>query len=181
MTLQNLHFATGNENKLREAREILGISVEQFKIDLDEIQSVSVEEVVVHKARQAYEIAGKPVLIEDTGLEILAWNGLPGALIKWFDTSVGNDGIIQMLSGFTDRSAKATSCFAYFDGSTLHKGIGSIDGSIAIEPTGTNGFGWDPIFIPSGSAKTFAQMSPEEKNSLSMRALALKDLINSQK
>lgn len=90
--MTTLKFATGNDNKLREAQEILGIPLIKADVgDLDEIQTVSVEELIRHKAHGAYVIAGEPVMVEDTGLAFLSWNGLPGALIKWFLKSVDND------------------------------------------------------------------------------------------
>lgn len=92
MTTTILKFATGNDNKLREAQAILGISLVKAEVgDLEEIQTIDVEELIRHKARGAYEIAGESVMVEDTGLGFVAWNGLPGALIKWFLQSVNNE------------------------------------------------------------------------------------------
>lgn len=77
-SLNSLKFATSNDNKLREAQSILGIPLEKADVgDLDEIQTIDVEELIRHKARGAYEIMREPVMVEDTGLGFTAWNGLP--------------------------------------------------------------------------------------------------------
>lgn len=115
-------------------------------------------------------------MVEDTSLEIKSWNGLPGALIKWFLDTVGNKGILKMLGDSSDRSALAKTAVAYFDGAHTHVFVGEIEGSLSYEELGENGFGWDTIFIPSGSEKTFAQMTEQEKNSISMRKLAFEKM-----
>ena len=85
----HLKFVTGNANKLREAQEILGIDLEQQALDhLHEIQTVDVRKLVEHKAEQAWQELQCPVMVEDSGLIFTAWNGLPGALVKWFEKSV---------------------------------------------------------------------------------------------
>ena len=85
-----LTFVTQSFDKLTEAERILGEKLDHSPLDLPEIQAVEVEEVVIHKANYAYQaLGGKPVLIEDTGLYIAAWNRLPGALVKWFIQRVG--------------------------------------------------------------------------------------------
>jgi XTP/dITP diphosphohydrolase len=174
--MKNIHFVTTNQNKIAEASQILGISVNSLKIDLLEPQGLDVVEISRIKAKDAFEKTGLPVIVEDTGLEINSLNGLPGALIKWFMDSVGNDGIIRMLATYTDRSAKATTSVAFCDGDEVKTYIGEITGSIALEPRGENGFGWDKIFIPDSISLTFAEMSQEEKNNFSMRTIAFKKM-----
>jgi XTP/dITP diphosphohydrolase len=166
-------LATKNENKLREVNEILGRSLKQISADLFEPQGVRVEDVVSEKAKDAFQKTGKFVLVEDTGLEFAAWNGLPGALIKWFFDSVGNDGILKMLSGETNRQATAKTAIGFFDGTETHLFVGEVSGTIPETIRGTGGFGWDPIFIPAGYQKSFAEMTPTEKNAVSMRKFAL--------
>lgn len=77
-------FATSNINKYKEAQAIFGHPLEQIVIDLDEIQATEARDVIKHKAKQAYELVGEPVIVEDVGLHFEGWKGLPGALIKWF-------------------------------------------------------------------------------------------------
>lgn len=165
-------FVTQSTNKLAEAQRILNTKLERYDLDLPEVQAVEVEEVVKHKALYAYEaLGGKPVIIEDTGLFIEAWNGLPGALIKWFVKRVGVAGICQMLQSFPNRKAWAETIVATYDGQ-LQIFRGKVEGSIALSPAGEGGFGWDSVFIPAESAKTFAQMAPAEKDKYSMRRQA---------
>jgi len=178
---KNLKFVTGNVNKLREARQILGFPIEQAGLpDLDEIQTSSVEEVVVHKLSQACGKLQSPVMVEDSGLIFCAWNGLPGALVKWFETSVGCGGMIKMLEPFADRQAIAACYVAVHDGKDIKIAKGEIRGSIAPEERGENGFGWDSIFIPDGHTRTYAEMSAKEKNAISHRKkafTALKEML----
>lgn len=172
-TLPPLVFVTGSEHKRAEAERILGGSVERADLDLPEVQHVDVDQVVGAKALAAWEAMGRrPVMVEDTGLSFDAWSGLPGALVKWFVQTVGVDGLCRMLAGFPDRSATATTVVAVHDG-TPRVFRGSVRGRIAEAPRGSGGFGWDSIFIPEGSARTFAEMEPSEKDRYSMRRLAL--------
>lgn len=170
------YFATGNKNKLREASQILGMNLEQIDLDLLEPQGIDVLEIVEEKARDAFEKCGKSVLVEDTGLGFSAWNGLPGALIKWFLDSVGNEGILKMMEGEKNRSAKAVTAVGFYDGKKYHVFKGEVDGEIATEVYGQSGFGWDPIFVTDDHGKAYGEMSAEEKNRVSMRRLALEKL-----
>lgn len=95
-----LPIATSNPNKIREIQAILNQPIEQIEIELAEVQAVAVEEVIEQKAREAFHKLGRPVLVEDTGLAIHAWNGLPGALVRWFLKTVGPAGICRMLDSF---------------------------------------------------------------------------------
>ncbi len=124
------------------------------------------------KARLAWERVRRPVLVEDSGLEILAWGGFPGALVKWLEKSAGLDAIVRMLEPFPDRTARAVCVIACFDGERLVTGRGVTEGGIAPAPRGTGGFGWDPIFVPRGSKKTFAEMLPPQKDAVSHRGRA---------
>lgn len=166
-------FATKNENKLREVNDILGYSLEQINIDLFEPQGINVEDIVKEKAKDAFRKVGKIVLVEDTSLEFLAWNGLPGALIKWFLGTVGNEGILNMLKNEINRKAIAKTAVGFFDGGQAHIFVGILSGTISEKIRGNSGFGWDSIFIPDGYNKSFAEMTSIEKNSISMRKLAL--------
>jgi non-canonical purine NTP pyrophosphatase (RdgB/HAM1 family) len=172
-------FITSSANKLAEVERILGRPLTQASLPLEEIQAIDLEPVVRHKAHQAYARLGRPVLVEDTGLAFTAWNGLPGALIKWFLTALGPNGICKLLRDETNRAATATTLFGYDNGSEYRVFAGTISGVIAETPRGTNGFGWDAIFQPFGSDRTFAEMKPEEKDRFSMRRLALEQLRNS--
>jgi non-canonical purine NTP pyrophosphatase (RdgB/HAM1 family) len=170
-------FVTSNPNKAREAAEILGIELVNVDLDLPELQALDVAQVAANKAATAREALGfpdSPVLVEDSGLLVEAWNGLPGALTKWFLRSVGNEGLLRMLAGEEDRAARAVCAVAVAatDGS-VRAFVGEVGGSIAYQPRGSTGFGWDPIFVPSGHAETYAELGAR-KHEDSHRARALK-------
>ena len=93
-----MKFVTGNILKWEEANAIMGGTLERVDIDLEEIQSPDIVEIIQHKSKKAYELLGEPALCEDVGLSFDARNGLPGPWIKWFLKSVGNEGILHMLS-----------------------------------------------------------------------------------
>ncbi len=168
-------FITGNQNKAREVEMMIGRKIEFQSIDLPEIQALHVSDVVRDKAQRAYDVVQKPVLVEDSGIVINSWNGLPGACTKWFMKSVGSEGITKMI-GDQDRTAQAMTIFDYYDGTNHIICEGVVNGTIAQIPLGENGFGWDDIFIPEGQSKTFAQMSNQEKNEISMRKIAIDKL-----
>lgn len=174
-------FVTSNENKRREAAEILGIELEGAAPNISEIQAISVTEVAKAKVWAAYEALGypdQPVLVEDSGLIVEAWNGLPGAFTKWFMQSVGNEGLLRMLSSDVARAARAVCAVAVAPGPTpegVRVFLGEAPGVIAPEPRGVSGFVWDPIFVPRGSSLTYAQMG-SEKNRDSHRARAFKEV-----
>ena len=174
--MQPNFFATKNDNKLREVNEILNCNLEQIDIELYEPQGLDITEVVREKTEDAFRKTGKLVMVEDTSLEFYSWNGLPGPLIKWFLESVGNDGILKMLIGADNRRAIAKTAVGFFDGNESHIFIGEIEGAISEEIRGHSGFGWDPIFIPDGFDKSFAEMTSEEKNTVSMRRRALENM-----
>ena len=100
-------FITGNEHKAKQLASWLGMQIPHQKVDLDEIQSLDSHAIVEHKARQAYGIIRKPVIIEDSALTFTAFGRLPGPFIKWFEAGSGLEATCRMLDGFTDRSATA--------------------------------------------------------------------------
>lgn len=157
-------FITGNQNKADYLAQMLGVRLDHHKVDLDEIQSTSLEEIVRHKVLQAYDLIGRPVLVEDVALGFTALGGLPGPFVKFFvDAPDGLENMCQMLDGFTDRSARAECVFGYYDGKRLELLRGGLDGTIAAHPRGKDGFGWDKIFEPKGyDSKTRAELSIED-------------------
>lgn len=155
-------YVTGNQHKADYLNRMLGVSLEHQRLELDEIQSVNVEEIVNHKVKQAFEILNKPVLVEDVYLSFDAINGLPGPFIKYFvEMPDGLEKLCRMLDGFDNRQAEAGCVFGYFDGSNFEIMRGSLRGEIADHPRGDNGFGWDKIFIPDGfDGLTRAELDP---------------------
>ena len=91
----NLHFVTSNPNKFRELSELLELNLSQIEIDLQEIQTTDLHELVKFKIRKAYEYAQAPVIVEDTSLYFVAWNELPGPLVKFFLKNLGLSGMVR--------------------------------------------------------------------------------------
>lgn len=176
MKFDQLIFVTGNPHKAREVSQILNFPIVNQSIDLPEIQSLDLQEIVQDKARTAYQILGQPLLVEDTSLVFHGLGKLPGPLIKWFLKSMEISEISRLLKDFSDKKATAIACFGLVDQTgQVQLFEGSITGKIADQPLGDNGFGWDPIFIPNGYDLSFAQLG-EEKNKISHRYLALTKL-----
>ncbi|PIR82922.1 non-canonical purine NTP pyrophosphatase [Candidatus Kaiserbacteria bacterium CG10_big_fil_rev_8_21_14_0_10_56_12] len=175
-----IRFITESKNKLAEMQAILG-DVEQLDIDLPEIQEIDAHKIVRAKPEEALKHKKVAFIVEDTSLYLDALNGLPGPLIKWFMKTIGNAGIAKIAEAFANSGAEAKTIIGYADGSgNIEFFEGSIRGSI-VSPRGETTFGWDPIFQPEGSDKTFAELSADEKNALSMRRRAaekLRDYLN---
>lgn len=163
---------TGNEGKKTEFERLLNTQLEIQELDLPELQATDVREVAKLKAEEAFKRLGKPCLVDDTGLTIEEWGELPGALIRWFLDNVGTVGIIKMLSSANSRAARVTTALGYCDENGSQVFAGEVNGAIADQPRGSNGFGYDEIFMPEGQNKTFAEMTAAEKDAVSMRALA---------
>jgi non-canonical purine NTP pyrophosphatase (RdgB/HAM1 family) len=168
-----LLFVSSNAGKVGEVEAILGRPVERLALDLPEIQALEVEEVARHKALTAFERAGRPVVVEDTGLYIEALHGLPGALVRWFLGTIGAGGICDLIPRGAERAARARTAIAYCDGEAVEVFSGETRGVIVPAPAGRGGFGWDPIFQPDGATRTFAEMEQAEKTVYSMRRQAL--------
>lgn len=157
----NVVFITGNQSKADYLAKYLGIPIEHKKIDLDEIQSLELSEVVEHKVKQAYDIVKAPVLVEDVSFEYKALGRLPGPFIKYFVTELEPETMCRLVDGM-DRSAIGRCMFGYYDGVELKTFDGELHGTIAEHPAGEKGFGWDKIFIPKGYDVTRAQLSDDE-------------------
>lgn len=154
-------FVTGSAKKAEYLAKYLGHPVEHIKLDLDELQSLDLKEVVAHKVRQAYEKIKRPVLVEDASLEFTALGRLPGPLIKWFIEELSFEDICRLIDG-KDRGATARCVFGYYDGSEERYFEGGLPGSVPEHPAGIGGFGFDPIFIPDGYSVTRAELSEED-------------------
>jgi non-canonical purine NTP pyrophosphatase (RdgB/HAM1 family) len=169
----NLIFATTNQNKIREAESILGVKISGLGLDVDEVQSLDPKEVAIKKGRAYFEKIKKPVFVEDTSLKLQALKDLPGPYIDSFMSTLGNEGILELLKGKNNK-AIAEVHIVYVDSECEYVFKGRTTGTIAKSPIGDNGFGWDPIFIPGKQKKTFAQMELKEKNKYSPRRKAIK-------
>lgn len=168
-------FITGSAQKFREV-EAVWPGIIRREVDLPEIQSLDPEEIIRHKLEAARQLGVVPCLVEDTSLTIADWNGLPGPLIKWFIASLGVAGLAQLaLAGGGPVAAEARTVVGAIDaGGAPRFASGTVSGTI-VSPRG-EGFGWDAIFEPTGSTKTFGEMSPAEKAIHSMRVRAIEAL-----
>lgn len=183
-----IYFATSNENKFAEARDIFSAhapshTLKHFQFLHNEIRSDDLSEIAEEAATVAYSKLKKPVFVEDTGLFIDALNGFPGTYSGWVQKKIGNKGILKLLESeeTADKESKSNEkkeknraarfetvvCFTA-DGKEFVNFRGICEGTIAEKPRGVSGFGYDPIFIPAGHKKTFAE-NIELKNKLSHR------------
>ena len=143
-------LVSGNLNKVNEFKEILkdSFEVENMKLDIDEIQSMSLKEICEFKAKEAYKIVKKPLLVEDTGFFIDELNGLPGPFIKFFEENLGKGASIKLLGNSTNRSAKQVCAICYYDGKELIFEEAEMNGIVSNEVKEGEGFGFDFCFIP---------------------------------
>ena len=174
--MKEIYFLTGNESKLNEARKFIP-EIKSLKLDLQEIQSIDPYKIIKFKLEEAKKFHNGNFIVEDTSLIINCLNGLPGPLIRWFEETIGLNGIVKIINSYNDNKAVAKCTIGLnFNGKTeFFEGI--INGKI-VSPKGNNGFGWDKIFIPDNYKTTFAEMSNEEKNKISHRKLAFEKLKN---
>jgi XTP/dITP diphosphohydrolase len=172
-----LTLVTGSQKKALAVQKILGFPIDIEEIDLEEIQSNDIKEITLRKTQEAFEKIKTPVIVDDVGLYVEALSDFPGPLVKWVLKSGGGNAslLLKMLKGEVNRRAIARSAIGYHDGIEAHIFIGESEGTISEEIRGNNNFsfGWDPVFIPVGSKKTYAEMSFEEKSEISHRTKAL--------
>lgn len=174
--MRQIFLVTGNEHKLREWRQIVptSIDLQSVNIDLTEIQSDDPVEIVTDKVKRAYAQVGKPVIVEDVDAGLEKLGGLPGPFIKFFNDKLGKDALYKLAGGEGEKATVACTT-AYYDGDELLIARGEIDGTV-VAPRGDS-FGFDIVFVPDGETQTYAEMTPEKKNSLSHRRKAIELLV----
>ncbi len=170
-----LYFITGNKQKFLEVSSIIP-DVKQIDIDLPEIQEIDPKLIIKAKLLEALKHKQAEFIVEDTSLYLDCLNGLPGPLIKWFLKTIGPEGLFNITQKLGNDLAEARTVIGYVrNPKEIYFFEGITKGRI-VSPKGKNGFGWDPIFQPEGYSKTFAELSNEEKNRISMRRIALNKL-----
>ncbi|WP_323757833.1 RdgB/HAM1 family non-canonical purine NTP pyrophosphatase [Roseivirga sp.] len=181
-------FATNNKNKLEEISQILGdqfelVSLEQIGC-LEELEEThdTLEGNSLQKASYVFEHYGIPVFADDTGLEVNGLNGEPGVYSAMYagpvrDSIMNMNKVLEGLGTVADRSAKFRTVITYIENSEPIQFEGIVEGEITKEVSGQGGFGYDPIFQPTGYDKTFGELSSEIKNSISHRKRAFDKLI----
>jgi non-canonical purine NTP pyrophosphatase (RdgB/HAM1 family) len=169
-----LTFVTANPNKLAEAKAILPWPVTSISLDITEIQTLDLDEIINHKLQEAFKQIGSPVIVDDVSAELESLNGLPGPFIKFFEQKLGPDALFKLTQSSNER-AKIICCLGYYDGQKTEIVKGILHGKV-VAPRGDNGWGFDKVIVPDGHNRTMAEMSPEVKNTLSHRYLALTQL-----
>lgn len=183
-----LIFATNNQHKVEEIRSVIGerfeiITLKEAGIDIDIPEPhETIAANASEKSKVIHELTDKDCFSEDTGLEVEALNGEPGVKSARYagdgkDFQKNIDKLLTNLSGKENRKARFITVISIILNKTEHLFEGICEGKIIEEQTGTGGFGYDPVFVPDGSSKTFAEMSMEEKNVFSHRRKATDKLI----
>ena len=182
-----LDFATNNEHKAREINNILDDNIRLLRLsDVNITEEIPEDEPLlegnaIFKARYVHERTGLNVFADDTGLEIAALSGLPGVHSARFageakDSSANIAKVLSMLNGMTNRKARFRTVIALVFENKEYLFEGTVNGTIIDEKRGSEGFGYDPVFVPDGGNLTFAQMPLSEKNKISHRAMAFEKL-----
>lgn len=171
-----LNFITGSKSKFAEVQKIIPY-IQHIDLDLPEIQEIDPKKIIAAKLTVAYNYKKIPCMVEDTSLYFSAFNGLPGPLIKWFIKTIGLKGLFKFISTVKNRNAVAKTVIGYATSpDDMYYFEGEVKGTV-VKPRGPNGFGWDALFLPDGSKKTFGEMDLEEKMKYSMREIAAKKLL----
>jgi len=186
-SFMKLVFASNNPHKVKEIKSVLGNSFTLLGLnDLNITEDIpenepDLEGNALSKARHIYEVTGLDVFADDTGLEIEILGGLPGVHSARFagenkDSSANIEKILEMLKGKENRKARFRTVIALILDNKEYLFEGVVEGKIIDERRGKDGFGYDPVFIPEGKTRTFAEMDLAEKNTVSHRARAFKKL-----
>ncbi|HXT22751.1 MAG TPA: non-canonical purine NTP pyrophosphatase [Thermoanaerobaculia bacterium] len=170
-------LVTGNPDKRAEAERILGSPVDCVPLDLPEPQSLDLLAVLRAKGDEAFRRLRRPVVVEETGLELAALNGFPGPLVKWMLAAVGAEGIARTALALGDARVTARCALLWTDGDREVIGEGETDGTLVHPARGAGGFGWDPVFLPDGEARTYGELSAADKDRLGHRGRAWRDLL----
>ena len=177
-----LVFVTGNKGKAHEARTALaplGIEVEQADLRPVEIQAETLEEISRAKCEVLAGRVGAPFIVDDGGLFVRALHEFPGPYSAFALKTLGVPGILKLMEGVEDRRASFRAVVSYHDGRRVHLFPGRCDGRLTTEPRAAgHGFGFDPIFVPEGQERTFAELPAESKNRFSHRGRALAGLVD---
>jgi len=187
----NLIFASSNKNKIKEISSILpshiklsGLEEVGITTEIPE-PGTTIKENSFLKAQFVIDFLknnNASVFADDSGLEVSALNGAPGVYSARYagipkNDVENNNKLLRDLKNSTDRKARFVTVITLILNGEVHYFEGDIKGTIAFEPRGKNGFGYDPLFIPQGYRSTFAELSAETKNEISHRALAVKKLV----
>lgn len=173
---EKLILVSTNPNKGIEAERILGVPVLRVSLTLPEIQAATVEEITRYKLETAKTKGYARLIVEDVSLGFDELGNFPGPYVRWLLEAAGGTGLAAIAYALNNRAAKAQCCVGFWDGRRVKMFIGETDGEILVKPRGERNFGWDAWFQPKGSEKTFAEMTPDEKDAVSHRGRAYRKL-----
>ena len=195
MELKRILLATGNPKKAEEMKRLLEVysmqvEVPEEDINVEEVGSSFLENAYI-KAQAYYERYRMPILADDSGLVVYALDGYPGVFSSRFyqhqyggkeEVRTSKDDanirkVLRLMQGVENRKAKFVAFLVLSLGDAGYWAKGECEGSILPEPIGSQGFGYDPIFQPEGIQKSMAQLKPEEKDLISHRGKAIRNLI----
>lgn len=181
--MKTLVFATANSNKVREVQMLVSEKITLRSLTdigcLEELPETheTIPENSLEKAQYVFDHYGADCFAEDTGLEVLSLGGAPGVHTAHYagtrDPAANIALLLKNLEGVNDRRAQFRTVITLIIDGEINQFTGIVTGTIATTPTGSDGFGYDPVFIPDGSDRTFAEMTLEEKTKLSHRARAV--------
>ena len=185
---KTLIFSTNNRNKLREVQQVLGDGfVLRVPADLGITEDIpetgdTLEANASQKSRYVHARTGADCFSDDTGLEVAVLGGEPGVRSARYageakDSEANMRLLLERLEGKRDRRARFRTVVSLILDGKEHRFEGTVNGTIATERQGEGGFGYDPIFIPEGYDKTFAEMDAETKNAISHRGQAVRKLV----
>jgi len=175
---------TVNPGKVKEIRGALGplgLKVESMDIGFVEVQADSLEEVVSHGFEELLTRCRleRPAMKDDSGLFINVLNGFPGVYSSYVQRTLTNKGLLRLMKDEEDRNASFRTVIGlYIPEEGLNLFRGECQGTISTEEQGVQGFGYDPIFVPRGHTRTFAEMTSEEKNAISHRGKAVAQMMS---
>jgi XTP/dITP diphosphohydrolase len=183
--MREIAVVTSNKGKMQEFKaglEPLGFKVTQLDVDCDEIQTETLEEVVKSCVAQVELMGYTDFILDDSGLFLHNFDGFPGVYSSYAFKTIGCKGILKLLDREPERSAHfecVIGCIIQDVGRIFAKG--TCQGWIDYTERGRGGFGFDPVFVPDGSNQSFAEMSMEDKNKVSHRGIAMKQLVEQLK
>ena len=172
-----IKFVTTNDGKYREVASLFhahGIEVGRENLPVPEVQADELEEVVRYSLDVLAGLTASDVLVDDSGFFVDALNGFPGVFSAYTFRAIGVRGILRLMERQENREARFATVMGVRMKGEVHLFRGECRGTVAGEPGGKEGFGFDPIFIPDGREATFAEMSMDEKNAISHRGSAAK-------
>lgn len=151
-----------------------GYELEHIKTTYPEIQAETLEDTIRPGLEWLMQRHVVPLMIDDSGLFVEALKGFPGVYSSYVFKTIGCDGILKLMEGVKERSARFECCVGFVvPGGEPHISKGVAKGHISTAKAGTGGFGYDPIFVPEGHTRTYAQFEVLEKNSISHRGRAI--------